>query len=69
MHSYVGVTYFLHHFFVFLAGGSLMIKPVLEQYATSVQLYLPGNNAVRSRGGCSEEGRWEGAVRRGGRVQ
>eukprot|EP00731_Ephydatia_muelleri_P027270 Em0019g143a len=30
----------------FMLGGSLLIRPVLEQYATSVQLYLPGNNAV-----------------------
>lgn len=30
-------------------GGSLMVRPVLEQYATSVQLYLPGNNVVRRK--------------------
>ena len=31
----------------FLIGGSLLVHPVTEQYATSVQLYLPGSNTVR----------------------
>ncbi len=30
----------------FLVGGSLMVKPVTEQYATSVSVYLPGTNSV-----------------------
>ena len=30
----------------FMVGGSLMVKPVTDQYATSVQLYLPGSNSV-----------------------
>lgn len=30
----------------FLVGNSLMVRPVTEQYATSVQLYLPGSSLV-----------------------
>ena len=30
----------------FLVGNSLMVRPVTEQYTTSVHLYLPGATAV-----------------------
>ncbi len=30
----------------FLVGDSLMVRPVTEQYTTSVHLYLPGATAV-----------------------
>ena len=39
-----------------LPGGSLLIRPVLEQYATSAQLYLPGNNVVSRH--LVKEGMW-----------
>ena len=29
-----------------MVGGSLMVKPVTDQYTTTVQLYLPGSNSV-----------------------
>lgn len=31
----------------FMVGSYLMVKPVVEQYATTTQLYLPGQNTVR----------------------
>lgn len=31
----------------FMVGGYLLVKPVVEQYATTTQVYLPGYNAVR----------------------
>ena len=30
-----------------LIGSGLMVRPVMEQGASYVQLYLPGTNAVR----------------------
>jgi alpha 1,3-glucosidase len=32
----------------FMVGSYLMVKPIVEQYATTTQLYLPGQNTVRS---------------------
>ena len=33
----------------FMIGSYLLVKPVVEQHATSTQLYLPGQNAVRAK--------------------
>jgi alpha-glucosidase (family GH31 glycosyl hydrolase) len=32
----------------FMVGSYLMVKPVVVPYATSTQVYLPGQNAVRT---------------------
>ena len=33
----------------FMVGSYLMIKPVVEPYATTTELYLPGQNTVRTK--------------------
>ena len=36
----------------FMIGSYLLVKPVVDQYATSTQVYLPGQNAVNEDSMC-----------------